>query len=121
VQVLNHWTLAIDQHAHRIYFLGPGLNRAWPREQASELRYRLGYLANLEGTGLRLIEVDEGAAFFIGGLRAGDLILTVNRVPAAEFALRYHPTAARKIVVRYSRAGEIMSTTIRLKPAQLPK
>lgn len=91
VDALNTWKLAIDQQAHLLYFLGEDLRRQWDEGKPSELRFKPGYHARLEGTGLRLLEVDAGGAFDLAGLRAGDVILTVGGVSAVDYVMNRAP------------------------------
>jgi hypothetical protein len=82
---LSQWRVAIDQRARKIYFLDGNLQRVANEVRPPEAEFKAGYYARLEGGDLRLAEVDEGGAFHRAGLRAGDLILSVDARPGAEY------------------------------------
>ena len=83
VGALDAWTLVIDQSAHRIYFLGENLRRSWSDQPPPAPKYKLGFFGSVQGTGVRLLEVDQGGAADLAGLRVDDVILTVDGTPAA--------------------------------------
>lgn len=85
VGTFNQWKLVIDQHEHRIYFLGGEPKRTWAEEKPGDQRFEVGFFGEIEGNALRLVEVDAGGASDLAGLRAGDLLLTMNGAPAAAF------------------------------------
>lgn len=81
-RALNKWKAVIDQHARRVYFLGADLIEQWPLVVPPNPASRWGVFAGLEGTSIRLLEVDRGGAFDRAGLIAGDLILTIDGISA---------------------------------------
>lgn len=121
IGVLSMWKLAFDQHAHLIYFLGPGLDRGWPKAGVLEPRFRAGFLANLQGTGLRLVEVDTGGAFDLAGLRVGDVILTVDGTAAADFQSRGDWEAAKRRKLLVERKGSRFEATAAFAPDEVTK
>jgi Aspartyl protease len=86
VAALNTWKLAINQQAHEIYFLDGNLRLKWDKQKPPALRFKPGIFVGFEGAGLRLLEVDSGGAYDLAGLRAGDLIMTVDGAPAVDYA-----------------------------------
>lgn len=114
------FNLAIDQHAQRIYFLGADLTSAWAEAKPPEFQFKPGFFGQIDGTGIRLSEVDAGGAFDRAGLRVGDVVLTVGGVPAAEFKMGDEPAATkRKLLVK--REGREFETTVIVGSENAPK
>jgi Aspartyl protease len=85
VQALRHWKIVLDQHARLVYFLGSERTFTWDLEKPPELQLRFGVTYEIEGTGLRLLDVDDDGNGAFAGLRKGDLISHINGEPAAIF------------------------------------
>lgn len=116
IAALDQWKLAIDQHEHRIYFLGGDLKRAWAEEKPPDQRFELGFFSEIEGNALRLIEVDAGGAADLAGLRAGDLLLTMNGAPAATFT-----SGDYRSKLRVRRDNTEFETTMVMAPDYSPR
>lgn len=100
--ILRARKLAIDQQSHRIYFLEPQLIEGWAKRPVADPRTKLGYHVAYEGAALRLLEVDPEGAFDRAGLRAGDLIVTVDGQGAAQFlrTMSWQEVESRRLRVR---------------------
>ncbi|MEO5958333.1 MAG: aspartyl protease family protein, partial [Opitutaceae bacterium] len=86
VAAFDSWKLVFDPRAKRIYFLGDARVVNWSEQKPGDTRFEWGFYADIEGTGLRLLEVDAGSASDLAGLRVGDLVTTINDAPAVRAA-----------------------------------
>lgn len=116
VDVLNSWRVAFDQKARRIYFLGDVTKREWPAGTPVDVRFSLGFFAEIEGTALRLLEVDAGSAADLSGLRAGDLVLEIDGSPATR-----SPAKSHRRTMRVVRDGREFETVLVNAPDYTPR
>lgn len=116
VQALKHGKLVIHPHEHRVYFLGDELRRTWDEEKAGDPRFEVGFFAEIEGTALRLVEVDADGAADLAGLKVGDLLLSVDGTPAATPTLKSYRSR-----VRVKRGETEFETTMIYAPDYSPR
>ncbi len=81
------WKLVFDQRVNRLYLLGEP-KTVFKTKQAPDVRFKLGFLCEPYGDGVRLLEVDSGCAFEQAGLRIGDVISTVEGFSAVDWVRR---------------------------------
>jgi predicted aspartyl protease len=106
-EMLRRWKFALDQHARKIYFLGPETVANWPDERPPELQVKLGLLCRPEFTDLRVLEVEPDSAAARAGIHPGDLITQINGEHAVNFSQRIvHENLSLAAAVQASR-GEI--------------
>jgi hypothetical protein len=82
-------TLAIDQHARRLYILGDRRVLEW-REEILDPRERSGLRFHLEDGGIRIAEVEDGTAGSLAGLHSGDLIVGIDGAKAPKGISQAH-------------------------------
>ncbi|HYD82578.1 MAG TPA: hypothetical protein VEA63_00970, partial [Opitutus sp.] len=83
LDALSSWRLVFDQREQKIYFLDAEPGLAWEIQAPPDPQRMLGFFGEIiNGAAVRLGEVDGGKAFDRAGLRAGDILETVNGVPA---------------------------------------
>jgi predicted aspartyl protease len=116
VGLFDQWKLAIDQHAHQLYFLGDKARRGWDEKKPRDQRFSAGFFAELENDALRLIEVDTGSAADLAGLRAGDLVLSVD----GKSPVRWEASGYRA-KLRVQRGGAEFETTFISAPDYSPR
>jgi predicted aspartyl protease len=92
-RALQTWKVVVDQHDRKIYFIGSNLHRRWPQQVVRATA--AGYLADYEGTTLKIRAVIPNTAAAQAGLKAGDAILTINGAPAASFVTGNAPELDR--------------------------
>jgi hypothetical protein len=112
VGALDHLAVAFDQQSHRVYFLGSETTRSWAPERYTDAARRAGFLGTLAGEGLRLVEVDNDGAFARAGLQAGDIILSVDDVPAAKFQMSEEWEAAPRRTLNIARGNDSMTILV---------
>ncbi|HEY1793455.1 MAG TPA: aspartyl protease family protein [Opitutaceae bacterium] len=112
IGVLDHLALAFDQRSHRVYFLGRETTRTWAIERHPDAAHRAGFLGALEGGRIRLVEIDADGAFARAGLKPGDIILTVDDVPAGDFQTNQQWEAAPRRTLRIARGKDSMTILV---------
>jgi S1-C subfamily serine protease len=117
---LAPWRLVFDAEAHKVYFLdGPTERKAREVKPTPMSPLKPGYFLRLETGGLRVVEVDAGGAFDAAGLRASDLILSIDGMPATDFIREVRLFTANKSKpqkLRVQRDGAEFEATLILAP-----
>jgi hypothetical protein len=112
VGALDHLALAFDQRSHRVYFLGSETTRSWAIQSYPDATHRAGFLGVLDGDRIRLVEIDAEGTFARAGLHLGDVILTVDDIPAAKFQMSEQWEAAPCRTLKIARGNNPMTILV---------
>ncbi len=116
INALSSSKLAFDQREELVYFLAEQHVAQWDREDPPDPAYKAGFFCALEGDTVRLLEVDPGFALDRAGLRARDVVTTINGAPAASWLMASEGQWGSTLALEVLRDGAEFEAIVTLGP-----